>query len=282
MRLFLFLAVGTQVILWLPELPGNGSAWMRGAWAILATALLAWQAFTYLKRNRHMLYARLGLPVRQAGRAYVRSLFDDYAQTYDQHLTGELGYRAPQALLDILLPHVEKRHLAIADLGCGTGLCGPLFAPYARSLAGVDLSEQMLAHARNRAVYDEIAAADLVDYLSTRRSRFDLCLAADVLVYMGDLQPPFAAVAHALAAGGLFAFTLELSPARGPWRLCATGRYAHSAAYVRTLAASLGFGILAWRPVNYRLQCGEPVPGAVWLLQRHQPDAAYDRAQSVR
>ena len=36
------------------------------------------------------------------------------------------------------------------DAGCGTGLCGPLIAPHARRLVGVDLSGQMLAHARER------------------------------------------------------------------------------------------------------------------------------------
>ena len=37
--------------------------------------------------------------------------------------------------------------LDVLDAGCGTGLCGPLLAPYARRLAGVDLSGGMLAQA---------------------------------------------------------------------------------------------------------------------------------------
>ena len=38
-----------------------------------------------------------------------------------------------------------SRSLDVLDAGCGTGLCGPLVAPYARRLVGVDLSEAMLA-----------------------------------------------------------------------------------------------------------------------------------------
>ena len=46
---------------------------------------------------------------------------------------------AGQAVLDVL---------DVLDLGCGTGLCGPLLRPYARALAGVDLSPQMLERMR--------------------------------------------------------------------------------------------------------------------------------------
>ena len=49
-----------------------------------------------------------------------------------------------------------SKRLDVLDAGCGTGLCGPLVAPYARRLAGVDLSEGMLAHAKEKNVYDEL------------------------------------------------------------------------------------------------------------------------------
>ncbi|MDH3637590.1 MAG: methyltransferase domain-containing protein [Gammaproteobacteria bacterium] len=279
MRLFLFLAIGTQVVLLLPELPGNGSTLLHGTWVVLATVLLGWQVVTYLKRKRHMLYARLGLHVPQAAPGYVRALFDDYAETYDQHLTQELAYNAPEALLESLVPRLNERRLAIADLGCGTGLCGPLFAPYARSLVGIDLSGKMIDLARTRKVYHELVTTDLLDYLHRHQHRFDLCLAADVLVYTGDLRPVFTAVAHSLAAGGYFAFTVETATDR-KWRLQSTGRYAHSSVYVRTLASATGFEILDSRPVSYRLQHGQPVPGAIWLLQTLAGVPRGDRAYS--
>ena len=37
---------------------------------------------------------------------------------------------------------VERaKQLDVLDAGCGTGLCGPLLAPYARRLVGVDSPE---------------------------------------------------------------------------------------------------------------------------------------------
>ena len=52
--------------------------------------------------------------------------------------------------------------LDVLDAGCGTGLCGPLLAPYARRLVGVDLSAR---HARRRrsekGVYDELVKGEL-------------------------------------------------------------------------------------------------------------------------
>ena len=49
-----------------------------------------------------------------------------------------------------------SKQLDVLDAGCGTGLCGPLLAPYARRLIGVDLSEGMLALAKEKHVYDAL------------------------------------------------------------------------------------------------------------------------------
>ena len=39
----------------------------------------------------------------------------------------------------------------VLDIGCGTGLCGPLLRPIAVSLCGVDLSAGMIEKARPEA-----------------------------------------------------------------------------------------------------------------------------------
>ena len=41
-------------------------------------------------------------------------------------------------------------------LGFVTGLCGPLFKNMSETLVGVDLSSEMVEHARARGVYDEL------------------------------------------------------------------------------------------------------------------------------
>ena len=85
------------------------------------------------------------------------------------------------------------------DAGCGTGLCGPLVAPYARRLVGVDLSEGMLKQAAEKNVYDALVKAELTEYLGDHRDAFDLIVSADTLVYFGDLAGVLAAAARAAA-----------------------------------------------------------------------------------
>src|SRR5262249_16278963 len=85
---------------------------------------------------------------------YAEHLVDAYAPTFDADLK-TLGYRAPQLLREAVLAASGQGPLDILDLGCGTGLCGPLFKDMARTLTGVDLSARMLAKARARGVYDE-------------------------------------------------------------------------------------------------------------------------------
>ena len=65
----------------------------------------------------------------------------------------KLLYRAP-ALVAAMVADSEipaAKNLDVLDIGCGTGLCGPLVAPYARRLVGVDLSGRMLAQAEAQA-----------------------------------------------------------------------------------------------------------------------------------
>src|SRR5262249_4785687 len=75
---------------------------------------------------------------------YIKSLFDAYADHYDTHLLTALDYQLPEALKKSVInsislaPHTKD----ILDLGCGTGLCGTVFKPFAKSLAGIDLSEK--------------------------------------------------------------------------------------------------------------------------------------------
>ena len=83
---------------------------------------------------------------------------------------------------------LEPSHrLDVLDAGCGTGLCGALVAPFARRLTGVDLSDGMLAHAKDKNVYHALVKAELTEYLRANREAFDLIVSADTLVYFGDL-----------------------------------------------------------------------------------------------
>jgi predicted TPR repeat methyltransferase len=94
------------------------------------------------------------------------------------------------------------------------------------------------------------------------RARADLIVAADVFVYLADLEPVCRAAARALEPGGLFAFTTE-THAREGVVLGEKLRYAHSAAHVRAALAAAGLSALILAPASPRKEAGGPVAGLV-------------------
>jgi predicted TPR repeat methyltransferase len=223
---------------------------------------------------RHMLAALAGETTSTAPAEYVVKLFDGCAAYFDRQLVGELGYRAPEQIQRAVLAHTgaEVTGLDIMDLGCGTGLCGPLFRAHARSLTGVDLSPGMLDRARERAVYDELVQGDLVEVLAPVTGGYDLLLAADVFIYVGALEKVIPAAARALRAGGMLAFSIEALDTGADYALRSSGRYAHSHAYIRRLAGDAGLGELAFEPAVLRQERGEAIRGHICILQK--PHAA--------
>lgn len=171
---------------------------------------------------------------------YVEGLFDGYAPQFESELVDGLGYGAPEQLM-ALLPAGQRWQRAL-DLGCGTGLAAPHFAPRCAVLDGVDLSPRMLDLARARGGYRHLVQAEAVEFLGRQREAHDLIVAADMLIYVGALEPLFAAVLTALVPGGMFAFTAEEAPASAAtgWCLATSSRYQHREDYLRRLAASHG------------------------------------------
>lgn len=173
-------------------------------------------------------------------RRYVEALFDDYAADFQSHVAEKLGYRGFEVLVQPLLD-TGKRYRHVLDLGCGTGLCGPLIAPQADTLDGVDVSSAMLDQARKLGVYRELIHADLDEFLAATAVRPDLILAADVFIYVGDLATVFRSARWILEPGGCLAFTVEPATEDRDIQLLPSLRYAHSEAYIRRLAAETRF-----------------------------------------
>jgi predicted TPR repeat methyltransferase len=202
--------------------------------------------------------------------AYVRQLFDGYAGAFDQHLVDTLGYKGPQLLVDGLQ---GRRFEAALDLGCGTGLCAPLLRPIAGRLDGVDLSPNMVRQAQARGLYDEVVEADLAQYLAGTPRRYDLLVAADVFIYVGDLEAVFAGAARVLQAGGTFCFSVEAADEQHALVLRPSLRYAHSGGYIRTLAERHGFDLRATARHPLRIDQGQPLAGLFAWLARRGPAA---------
>lgn len=203
-----------------------------------------------------------------APRSYVETLFDEYAGQFDEHLLQVLRYRAHEVLVQHLRRLAAREFASALDLGCGTGLCGPLVRPMVRRLAGVDLSGQMLQRSRTLGVYDELAQAELVEHLQSTAQRHDLVLAADVFIYVGDLAPVFAGVHAVMASGGVFCFSAELADDTQDFALQPSLRYAHSDRYLRELAARHGFDVIGIVPAPVREEQRESIAGLFVYLQR--------------
>jgi SAM-dependent methyltransferase len=76
----------------------------------------------------------------------------------------------------------------VLDLDCGTGLFGPQLRPLARTLTVIDLLSNMLKKGEQRQLYDHLICGDIAEFLDTQSDAFDLAVAADVFVYIGDLM----------------------------------------------------------------------------------------------
>jgi len=221
--------------------------------------------------------ARLQLARLNAGEAapkmtdtYVRRLFDQYAARYDEALTERLNYCGPAVLLDAVKAAVRATgrpmHFAAGlDLGCGTGLGGLAFRPFVDRLVGVDLSPAMIAQAKAKGVYDRLVTADLNGFVAeaiATAETYHLVVAADVFVYVNDLGPIIAAIARVLAAGGVFAFTVE-THSDGGVKLQPTLRYAYGEGYLRAAIGEAGLTLVTLAAASVRTENGVPVPGLV-------------------
>ena len=91
-------------------------------------------------------------------------------------------------------------------------------------------------------------------------------VAADVLVYFGDLSGVFRHARHALRDGGLFGFSVEAGDAQD-FALRSTLRYTHSAAYLRRLAHDQGFAVEAIESAVLRQEDGDDVVGHLVVLR---------------
>jgi predicted TPR repeat methyltransferase len=200
---------------------------------------------------------------------YVRELFDSYAGRFDEHLGRQLQYRLPDVmattLKDLFARDLPWRSLL--DLGCGTGLVGVAVRGMTDRLTGVDLSPRMVEKARQKEVYDELHVADIVEFVGPLAEAFDVVLAADVFIYLGDLEPVIRGVAAALGPRGVLAFSVEEGAAGSSYSLQSSGRYAHSRTYVETLAAGAGLEELRVTRLDLRVEAGRAIPGLLFVFR---------------
>lgn len=208
----------------------------------------------------------------RASDAYVSVVFDRYAATFDKSLAS-LKYQAPELVAAALAAErgEGRADLDILDAGCGTGLCGPLVAPHARAIDGMDLSRGMLDRAAARGLYRALDQAEITAAMTARPAAYDVVISADTFCYFGDLTALLAACAATLRPGGTLVFSVEALEADHPtpFRINqGNGRYAHTRAHVEAAADAAGLVMRASTRADLRMEGGKPVAGDVHTLAR--------------
>jgi predicted TPR repeat methyltransferase len=198
---------------------------------------------------------------------YVRHLFDQFSHDYDARMIAQLGYGAPLILRDLAGLIGLQGPLAILDLGCGTGLAGVAFSELAARLDGIDLSPRMIEKAKARGLYDALHVGDIEATLHDAGRIYDLILAADTLVYLGDLAPVLRGGAAALVERGHFLFTVERKDGDG-FELGPKRRWRHSETYLRAEAERAGFDVAGFLACTPRTEAGAPVEGYAVALAK--------------
>jgi predicted TPR repeat methyltransferase len=198
---------------------------------------------------------------------YVRDLFDQYSDSFEQSLVEKLEYRVPELLAACLAAYESQTVFQnCIDLGCGTGLAGVVFRHRCSYLCGVDLSRKMVELAADKQLYDQLLTGDVVQFLLQDEQQYDLFVAADLLTYLADLESLFQAVAARCRRNGLFVFSTEKGSIPG-WQVRPTGRFAHHQDYIVEVARKQGAQIVSCQEENLRKEGADWVRGELYIVR---------------
>src|SRR3954471_2904787 len=116
-------------------------------------------------------------------RGGVRHLFDECAPEFEASMLNNLNYRGHMQVREAAESTWTgpRAGLAIADLGCGTGLVGAQFRDWASGgrLDGVDFAPRMLEEAKARGIFDNLILSDVEPFLDQAGEQYDLLVTAD-------------------------------------------------------------------------------------------------------
>ena len=215
---------------------------------------------------QHMLNSLTGNTSKEPPKEYVKNLFDDYAERFDESLLEKLQYKLPFIIKELILKlNTKLKYNKVIDLGCGTGLAGSDLRQISENLTGVDLSENMVAKAKELAIYDSLMVGDIVEKLDSSKEKYDLFVALDVFIYIGEPTNFFNAVKKCCNKNSLFIFSIETHQGEG-YSLLKSSRYAHSDSYILEVASN-GFELVDSQNVKLRKEGNKWIDGKIYILK---------------
>ena len=143
----------------------------------------------------HAFYDKRKYPIVDA-----RAGYGEWVRTYEQTVQDEMDLRLFERLqtVDWAAPR------QVLDLACGTGRIGVWLRQRCPApIDGIDLTPEMLALARDKAVYRSLSLAD-VTHTDLPAGVYDLCTQSLADEHLPSLPPLYQEVARVTAPGGLF------------------------------------------------------------------------------
>jgi len=139
-----------------------------------------------------------------------REIYDDWSDSYDNHLLEEFGYISPDIAAQALSDEIEQGEISIIDYGCGTGLVGQSLNQQGFvTIDGIDISAGMLEQARAKQVYRHLVCGDLTTRIALDDSAYDAatCIGSMGAGHVGAEHIP--ELLRPLRAGGLFVIIMN-------------------------------------------------------------------------
>lgn len=139
----------------------------------------------------------------------IQQAYNNWASQYDtnDNKTRDLEARSlRETLSDISFDYC-------LEIGCGTGKNTAWLAQKATQLTAIDLSEEMLAKAREKITAEKVrfVQADIMQSWSFANAPYDLVTFSLVLEHIENLEPVFEKAAGVLRSGG-YMYVGELHP----------------------------------------------------------------------
>jgi len=216
---------------------------------------------------QHMLNSLQGNTTKGPPKEYIKNLFDDYAERFDESLLNQLQYKLPFLIKEIILKidPAKTKFDKVIDLGCGTGLSGENLQGISNNLTGIDISENMISKANELNIYDSLIAGDIVEKLNLSKEKYDLFIALDVFIYIGEITSMLNVVKKCANKNSFFIFSIETLKGEG-YSLLKSSRYAHSDSYILEVASN-DFELVDSQNVKLRKEGNNWIDGKMYILK---------------
>ena len=141
-------------------------------------------------------------------RGGLNEIYDRWAATYDADLL-LTGYLHFPVIIGLTCRHVIRRDAAILDAGVGTGTVGSLLNLLGfNNLTGLDMSDGMLAKARERQCYADLRKGILGEPLDFVDRSFDAILSTGTFTFGHAPASAFDELVRILEKDGVIMFTV--------------------------------------------------------------------------